>query len=327
MFNVKKISIRVDGNAEIGLGHIFRCISLAQILHPRFEIAFYCISIPDSIKITLDQLGIKCIKIVSESDFFSRINNTDIIVLDGYKFDAQYQIKIKKLGNKLVYIDDMCNMHYYSDLIINHAPGIESTQYLSESYTDFALGLDYCLLRPSFINAIQLNKNLRVDNSLVISFGGADINNITLKTLLVVASEENIFSRVNLVVGQSYLYLDKLQKTINNLKFEIYLYSSLDENEMCYLFLSSEYAIVPASGVLFESIACGCKPISGYLIDNQYFVYNGFISLNAIIDAKDFSEESISNAIKKIQEKSYEINTNLIDSGIKHRIIEKFNKL
>jgi UDP-2,4-diacetamido-2,4,6-trideoxy-beta-L-altropyranose hydrolase len=324
MFNVKKISIRVDGNSEIGLGHIFRCISLAQILHPRFEIVFYCIYIPDSIKITIEQLGLRCIGIESESDFFSRINNTDIIVLDGYKFDAQYQINIKKRGNKLVYIDDMCNMHYYSDLIINHAPGIESTQYLSESYTDFALGLDYSLLRPSFINATKNIKNHRKNSSLIISFGGSDFQNLTNKTLQTIEKLNFRFSSIDIVIGPSYLYEEKLNEIIANFSEVIILHKSLSEHEMCKLFLTNEFALVPSSGVLFEALACGCKPISGFYIDNQENIYKGFKELMCIIPVEDFSESNLINGLNQIYDFEFK---SVIDGLSPQRLINKFEKL
>ena len=320
----KKISIRVDGNAEIGLGHIFRCISLAQILHPRFEIAFYCISIPDSIKNTLEQLGLKFIAIVSESDFFTRIKKIDIIVLDGYKFDTQYQINIKKLGNKLVYIDDMCDMHYYSDLIINHAPGIESTQYLSESYTDFALGLDYSLLRPSFINATQNIKNHRKNNSILISFGGSDFHDFTCKTLRVIEKLNFRFSSIDIVIGPSYLYEEKLNEIIADFSEVVILHKSLSEHEMCKLFLTNEFALVPSSGVLFEALSCGCKPISGFYIYNQENIYKGFKELMCIIPVEDFSESNLINGFNQIYNFEFK---SVIDGLSPKRLINKFEKL
>ena len=320
----KKILIRVDGNAEIGLGHIFRCISLAQILKPRYTIDFYCLTIPNSLKYNIEQIGFNCFEINSENEFISKIEKNTIIVLDGYKFDTNYQKNIKLKGNKLVYIDDFCNMHYFSDLIINHAPGIDLSNYLSETYTDFALGLDFCLLRPSFIEAAQIKTFSKKKKSLLISFGGSDFQNFTFKSLQVIEKLKFSFSSIDIVIGQSYLYIDRLNELINNLSMKINLHKALSEKEMCKLFLMNEYALVPSSGVLFEALACGCKPISGFYIDNQVNIFNGFKKMKCIIPVEDFSESALISGFNQIYDFEYK---SFIDGLSPKRLIEKFEKL
>jgi len=324
---IRNVCFRVDGNTEIGLGHIVRCLALAQILCVTYTILFYCKSIPEVLKKKIAELGFGLNIIGSELDFFQMFDSNDIIVIDNYGFDTKYHNLIKSNGNKLVVIDDFCNIHYNSDLIINHSPKVIKSNYDAEPYTEYCLGLDYCLLRPPFLEAIHFRSKSRIINSLLITFGGSDIQNITYRALQLLAEKQQIFSRINIVIGPSYPYLDKLKDLISALTFEVYLYNVLDENEMCDLFLSSEYALVPSSGVLFEALACGCKPISGYCIDNQVQVYSDFKLLDAIIDAHDFSNEKILCAFKKTQDKSLKINTDIFKSGIQKRFLDKFKNL
>ena len=44
----KKIFIRADGSIKKGLGHLIRCLSLANMLKNHFQICFVCKEIPES---------------------------------------------------------------------------------------------------------------------------------------------------------------------------------------------------------------------------------------------------------------------------------------
>jgi UDP-2,4-diacetamido-2,4,6-trideoxy-beta-L-altropyranose hydrolase len=324
MNEFSKVFIRVDGNSEIGLGHLFRCISLAQILQIKYDIHFYCKQIPKSIKFNILQLGFNVFEIKSETEFISKIKCSIIVVLDGYKFTSLYQKKIKEKKVKLVYIDDLCNMYYYADLIINHAPGIDKSKYKTEYYTKFALGLEFTLLRPSFYNIVQSKKKNRKQNTLIISFGGSDYQNITYKSLLTINKLSFSFSSIDIIVGHSYLHLDELNSLINTLKLNVFIHNSLNEAEMCEIFQKNEYALVPSSGVLFEALACGCKPIAGYYINNQIGIYEGFKKMNCIIPVKDFNENTLINGFNKIYDFDF---ISVIDGMSPNRIIQKIDEL
>ena len=148
---INKIYIRVDGNSDIGLGHVTRCIALAHMLKVDYEIRFYSKFIPDSICNELFSNGIELKKINDEASFLNAIESRQIVVLDGYKFDTEYQRQIKSRGAKLICIDDLHDKKFYADLIINHAPGVKPENYSAQYYTQFCLGPEYALLRPVFL--------------------------------------------------------------------------------------------------------------------------------------------------------------------------------
>jgi 3-deoxy-D-manno-octulosonic-acid transferase len=62
-------------------------------------------------------------------------------------------------------------------------------------------------------------------------------------------------------------------------------------------FLASDLAIVPASGILFEALACKTPSISGYYTTNQMDIYNGFKGMGVFVDCADFSAEKIAGAL------------------------------
>ncbi len=119
-----RIIFRADGNAIIGLGHIVRCLALAEILSPAFDCSFitkksdkisefispYC-----SVNEIPPLPAMEEISVVREF-----VTKNDILVVDSYEFTGEYQHEIKSYVKKLVVIDDMAAIHFYADLIINH---------------------------------------------------------------------------------------------------------------------------------------------------------------------------------------------------------------
>lgn len=317
--------IRTDGSTEIGLGHLVRCISLSSILSGLFNITFVCRKIPPQMEPELANHGISLIKIDQEQEFFNLLTKHATVVVDGYSFDTVYQKKIKQKGSVLVSVDDLHNMEFYSDLIINHAPGINEDDYSAQKYTRYALGLDYALLRPPFFEA-ALNTQLPDKKNLdiiVICFGGSDSKNLTSQVLKVV-SDFTQKKKIIIITGSAYRFETQLLKQINSYQ-NIEYHHSLSGEEMATIFMKSGVAIVPSSGILFEALATGNVVISGMYTNNQKEVYSGFKKLNAIIDAGEFSRQEISGAIQQIG--SFRNQQKFIDGKSPERIRNLFKMI
>lgn len=270
-----RIYIRADGNAEIGSGHLIRCYALACMLQDEFDITFICNSIHEQIKFEILSKNFKIIQISDESKFLDLLDVNDIVVIDGYSFGTEYERNIKSKGCRLVTLDDLHNREFFSDVIINHAPGITKEQYQGQTYTKYALGLEYVLLRPAFLEQAKLERKIKKIESVLICFGGSDIKNLTESTLNVVAKFEK-FKRINIVIGPSYINADRLESIVQS-DSRMKLYKNLNEYQMVDVMQDSELAIVPASGILFEVIAVGCFPFICYYVNNQEYLYSYLI--------------------------------------------------
>ena len=290
--------IRVDGSTEIGLGHLVRCISLAQILKDDYKIEFVCKQLPSKIEEELKNESIHFSRIKSESSFFARLNSISTVVLDGYQFDLKYQKRIRESGSKIVIIDDLHNRKFSADLIINHAPGIDENDYSVQTDTMFALGPDFALLRSSFLQAAKKDRKVRDHSTVFICFGGSDVKNLT-ESVYEVVSNFDQFKKINIVTGSAYKFHNQLLKRVSK-DGRVKCHHAIDEEKMRELMLTSGIAFVPCSGILFEALASGNICISGVYNENQEEVYKGFKNLNAIIDSGTFKKEQIEQSIKQI---------------------------
>src|SRR5690606_7221621 len=226
----RKLFFRTDGNTEIGLGHLIRSSALAEMLSSDFEITFYCISIPEKISDDLCTKGFSVKNIEYNDEFIDILTGQEIIVLDHYSLNSDFQKKIKLKGNKLICIDDVFDKEFYADLIINHAPNISKAMYKAQPFTKFALGLDYVLLRSPFLQAAKKTKLPKKENSVFICFGGSDIHNLTQRTLNVILNI-NRFNDINVVIGPSYKNKEDLE-LLSKAHTNVNIHQSLNAEEM-----------------------------------------------------------------------------------------------
>jgi len=294
-----KILIRTDGGIQIGHGHLVRCLALAQILKDDFEIIFYCKEIPETIVPELKVCCIICNKIETEDEFLRQLNHNTIAVLDGYHFDTDFQKQIKSTGSKLVCIDDIHDKEFVADLIINHAPGVSSVDYQAQSYTQFALGLEFSLIRSKFLEQAKISRKIEKIDTVFICFGGSDAENITHSTLKAVTELEQL-KKIFVVTGSEYQFADSIN-TIADTDNRVKHFHSVGEAKMLDLMLHAELAIVPASGISIEILHVGAILLTGTTAENQKIIYNGLIKMNNVYGIGNFNHLDATKLITTIQ--------------------------
>ena len=295
----RRIIIRVDANKQIGLGHFVRCLALAQILKEVFDVIFVCKDITQEI-IANSSLENSGYYLINENlEILNYINpSTDIVILDGYEFDINYQRAIKSTGCKLVCIDDMHSSEFDCDLIINHGPNILVEDYNGSSCTKFALGHKYLLLRKPFQDAILSNREFTGTNNLLIVFGGSDIRGLTSKLLQ--EGIYNHFEKTNIVLGSASHKNEDLIPfhNIPNIEFN----HNIDADELVELIKKSDISICTPSGVSYEMATVGLGLVLCKVIDNQEFFFDFFIENELAIGYSVLEDSNISNLVEMVLE-------------------------
>ena len=257
----RKVYIRVDGNSEVGFGHVYRGLAIAQNLDSHFKVEFIS---KNSIQNIVSPFINHLLNSTSEVEQIEKIAlENSILVIDGYQFTSDYQKKIKATGYRLVYVDDLRSEYMYADLVINHTPGIVATDYKHEPYTQFALGVEYAMLRPEFIEKAQESPK-KYDNvkNVFITFGGADHLNLA-RIMTQQCLETNRFEKV-FVLSKNDLPEDP----------RVIRLSSLSANELIQTLENVQLAIVPSSNIFYEICCLAVPCITGYFVENQKSIYN-----------------------------------------------------
>ncbi len=303
--NKKKAVLRADGNLKIGLGHIYRCIAIAEMIQLDFDCEFLLGYQSQFENVIPKQFTVKHIPhnyaIDRENQWIQANYDTNslLIILDGYHFNSAYQKSIKKTNAKLVYIDDLLNEHMCADIVINHSPNVTINLYKKEKYTKIYTGLEYVLLRKRFLEEASEKKEKKNKiSSALITLGGSDEYNITLKILISLLNINQINS-INIVIGVSYPHTDKLKQEVARSSKNIKVFSNLSELEMIELMRNCDIAFAPSSTTSLELISVNSVIFGGYSAYNQEYLYNYLKAQQLIFDLGDL-QKITSNEISDV---------------------------
>jgi len=252
----EKILFRSDGNAKMGLGHVFRSLSLIEMLREEYDCTLLIRQPTEQLRLQIDKFFKQVIVLAEEEDWKKEITRIcqqhltgrEVIILDGYHFDTTYQKAIAAKGNPVISIDDIPNKRFCSDAILNHGANILPQDYNAAAGTIYYLGLDYSILRNAFREVVKKKRQLPLQNDVFICFGGGDHQNYTLRAI-----EKSIEllqpNQINVVTGAAYAHQKSLAAYIEQSSVDIRWHSNLSAEEMVAVITQSKIAICPPSTI------------------------------------------------------------------------------
>ena len=302
----RTIVFRTDGNSEIGLGHVMRCIALSEMLQTFFYLKFAIQNPSKELQTILSKSVSEVISLPltanyneDATNFSYTLSKDDIIVLDVYNFDSSYQKVLKTAGYTIVSIDDIHPYHFYSDAIINHSPGIQASDYSVEPYTQMYIGSDYALLRQAFLNNNKSSRIIYSVNRVLICFGGADPLNLTVKVLEACLLLDSI--EIQIVIGGVNKYLDDILQIINkNTVRTVVLHTNISSNEMVQVMSEVDLIICPSSTIVYEALCLGLNIITGYYVDNQKLFLDYLESNDYVCNIGDWNKVKAGDIYTKL---------------------------
>lgn len=298
------IVFRVDGDNEIGLGHIYRMITLASRMVFNHNIIF----LMDYTK----RLGIEKVKeynypiitFKGENALFRNLEkiNPDIVINDILDTSKEYILKLKNGGYFVVNFEDLGDGSEFADLVIN---ALYENSYPPENHY---YGYKYVCLRDDFFifSKKEIQKEVK---EILITFGGADPNNLTMRTLKSVEklNLKDIFIKV--VLGLGYSSREELNNYVNALKKEGFTVDVKENVKMMAKEMYNVDIVITSNGrTIYEvaSIGTPCISISQNEREVRHlFVHNSRCVMDLGI-AYNVSEDNIASAIRELIE-NYEL--------------------
>ena len=202
----KRILFVVAGNNEIGLGHVFNTLLIANDL-VEHEIVFL---VDKASRLAYEKIASKNYHVLmQESDDITedvRRIDPDLVINDRLDTDKYYMSRLRSLGCLVVNFEDLGAGAKEADLTIN------AIYPESEVIRNHYFGYEYFILRDEFILSDRSVIAPSVRNVLL-SFGGVDPNNYTEKVLSAIYEycQKNKI-KINVVCGFGYENISSLEK-------------------------------------------------------------------------------------------------------------------
>ena len=212
---MKTVVLRVDASNIIGIGHVMRCLVLAdRFRRHEYHIIFICRNYPGNLTDYIIKRGYQCIILpflefdkylnqnisddyarwlwVSQEQDASETNELlvdvrpDLLVVDHYGLDYVWELAVVVNNNNVVFlvVDDLANRKHECDYLLdqNYFCNIKFRyENLVNRSTILFLGPEYFLFSTKFV---ELSNKIRTRDKLenvFVFFGGADSRGYTAK--------------------------------------------------------------------------------------------------------------------------------------------------
>jgi UDP-2,4-diacetamido-2,4,6-trideoxy-beta-L-altropyranose hydrolase len=269
------VCFRCDANSDIGYGHFYRCLSLADAIHQQgFTCLFIMANTSDEIiKIfnnsrhkLIEMHQDKVINNVGEAEnsqlFIEHLTENQVhcqlLIIDNYQIQHQWMMDVKSTCNKIMLLNDAGKLLSEIDIIWDASCSDESEYKHLNKKTKLLTGPKYALLREEFQRRSE-NQKLQVHRSqiiqpfqLMIAIGATDPSNTTKKLLswLSELSENITFTILSTTSNQ---YIPDLKKEFSDESFKFFI----DCQNIADIMQNQHLIITAAGNMMWESFSLG----------------------------------------------------------------------
>jgi UDP-2,4-diacetamido-2,4,6-trideoxy-beta-L-altropyranose hydrolase len=302
-----KIVFRVDASIQIGIGHVMRCLVLAEALQENgVNVSFICrnhdgslidkirahgfnvfeLELFENIKTdnklahsswlgaTQRQDSKECINIV-------QLGEADWLIVDHYAIDEEWHNELSKHCRGLMVIDDIADRKFQCNILLNQNLGFCKDDYKNKvpNNCKLLLGCDYALLRPEFSDlrekASIKRKNTKEIKNILISMGGSDITNKTYDILKSTSDDLNIV----VILGRISPYNGMIKNYANSRKN---IKVIVDADNVSELMFDADLAIGAGGSTSWERCCLGLPALLFITAENQIKIAENLVKLDAV---------------------------------------------
>lgn len=210
-----KIIIRADMNKTIAMGHVMRCLSIADALKRQGCTVIFVNASDDPSELIRSRgyenrvLDTDFDNTIGEIDKFKIVLDEikpDAIIYDGYYFSTDYFNKLKGYGIS-VYMDDYGLDAYPVDMLVNYNIYGDDTDYeglyknAGVKCPELLCGTEYAPLREAFLNAEPVKTKKEGKIEILVSTGGADLCGVAKEILVKYLDNPIENTRINVLAG------------------------------------------------------------------------------------------------------------------------------
>ena len=304
---MKTILFRCDGSVEIGMGHVVRCLALADELCENHQVNIH-------FAMRRSELGINKVKeyysVLESSEDNPDFNyhnwlvdcidqtNASILILDvrdGLEHEVIRRIKIET-GIKMVTIDDPEDKRLEVDLAFYPpVPQLERMNWHGFS-GKLCCGWEYVILRNEFSQIYPRQNNLIPD--ILVSMGGTDEKNMTGFVIEAMSLIEASFT-VSIILGPGYQYKIGLENVLAKAEYDYLIFN--DPNNIAGIMSQSDLGIISLGVSAYELAALNIPAIYFCLTPDHEESSSLFVNEGIGISLGQFSQADKCSLVDTIE--------------------------
>lgn len=311
------IYIRADANPNIGMGHIMRCLSIADAFYALKNRIVFLLA-DEYVLPLITERGYKAVVLYSNYNNMEaelplwesqNLFSAELIIVDSYYVTVDYLKSLKVIAGrngKVVYLDDLASFPYPVDILVNYNIFAKPTVYealykfANERMPQLVLGCSFAPLRCMF-RGVERKKQPKNAKDVLISTGGSDKLHLLITLVHMLLDKEQKKERVyHLLLGAMNTDKEEIRKLVQGYNNFI-LYENV--SDMRGLLEKMDLAVSAAGSTLYEICACGVPLITYTFADNQIPGAEAFNRLGLAINIGDLREPSMGDFAGTVSEK------------------------
>ena len=298
------VTFRADASLNIGIGHVMRCLTLADALRARgASCHFICREHPGHLLDYIRKRGftvsglpsskadelppVETGKLPAHAHWLGCNWRTDArqtgeilatmkpdwLVVDHYALDGRWENMLLAHYGKLLAIDDLADRPHACDLLLDQNLGREASDYadLLPKHCTVLAGPRFALLRPEFAALREYSlqrRNVPALRQLLITMGGVDQPNATGQVLEALKTcPLPADCKVTVVMGSKAPWLEQVREIAATLPWLTEV--RIDITDMAQVMVDSDLAIGAAGSTSWERCCLGLPTLLVVLADNQ----------------------------------------------------------
>lgn len=308
----KRIIFRCDGEKMIGMGHIYRCMTLAYNLTGH-DIMFVLNENKKEGVEKIKETFLPYHLVENDDDFFAFVKDwgADIVVNDCLDSEYDYMERLHKAAGRVVAFEDLGRGAELADVVINALYDVKDNK-AGHSYC----GEKYICLRDEF-QLSTLGKYRQEVRNILVMFGGTDPSNLTKKIYNIAKSNKAKYPsiRYNFILGRGYTNI-----CIDEVEDYIKVYT--DVKRVSDFMRDADMAFTSQGRTVYELASMGVPAIVLAQNEREQLhsfaqMQNGFINLGLGKNVDDETVESTLEWLIRTPQIRKEMRTLMLERDLK----------
>lgn len=291
------IVFRVDASHDIGIGHLMRCLNLANVLKTIDDvyICFICRHLPESLHelIKKNEHTVIILNHVDAIEQQDELKHSSMLrtsqaqdakdtiealsgkswgwlIVDHYSIDARYESELRSYVDNIMVIDDVADRKHNCDLLLNQNllsnPLNEYAEKVPKSCR-LVLGPEYALLEKGYREEhLKVSFRNGLVNRICVNFGGIDKENVTGKVVAAFLKLKKEDVILDVVLSSNNPHKDLILSAVEGLP-NIHIHQNL--NSLVSMFVKADIAIGACGVTAWERCCLGLPSLVITIADNQ----------------------------------------------------------